>query len=348
MRQQQIEFYKLFAEHGFGDARVCITPKEIIVLIHIALTDLGLTVESTKIHDLIKNIASKGFFNITHEDIDNLPEISKDDCFAFMESSHVTDINHAMFLYVKNLCALYRRRVKYFHILKSQPFPNKDQIVPRSLLEYGYCRNSLLADWLEWRKWIFDIDNRSAQETGYVFEPILASCLGGTPVSASKSPVKRIDGSGNATLYGRQIDCYIEDSSEVYELKMRVTTAASGQGRFNEEMSFPIEAQKAGLTPILVVFDETGSTLLSKLKQQYLNCNGQCFIGKEAWNMLRNRAGQEMGIFIDKYIYPPINAMELHMNGSPKTVTLMNENGQITIKGEEGEYTITKNKRKHI
>ena len=63
------------------------------------------------------------------------------------------------------------------------------------------------------------------------------------PVSHCYSPVKRIDDNGNPTNEGRQIDCYIEESREVYELKLRVTIAASGQGRFSEEMSFPYEAR---------------------------------------------------------------------------------------------------------
>jgi hypothetical protein len=30
-------------------------------------------------------------------------------------------------------------------------------------------------------EWLYDIDNRSAQETGYLFEPILAAAIGGIP-----------------------------------------------------------------------------------------------------------------------------------------------------------------------
>ena len=257
-----------------------------------------------------------------------------------MEDIGVTNYRNISYLYMKNLCALYRRRVKYYYILKNQSFPNAEQIVPRSLLEYGNCENQLLADWLEWRKWIFDIDNRSAQETGYVFEPILASCLGGEPVSGKNSPVRRIDENGNPTENRRQVDCFIKDSAEVYELKMRVTIAASGQGRFNEEMTFPKEAQKAGLTPILVVFDGNESDLLNKLKKQYQDCGGKYYIGDDAWNMLRERAGVEMGIFINKYIYPPINSMELFLKSNPNEVTLSKNDSQIIISGLNGQYII--------
>ena len=308
-------------------------------MLYIATSDLGIDKPDIYFHEYT-NITEKGFYYISHNDINSLPVISEDVCFECLEKCGITNINNIAFLYLRNLCDLYRRRVKYHYILKSQAFPNAEQIVPRSLLEYGNCENKLLADWLEWRKWIFDIDNRSAQETGYIFEPILASCLGGEPRSAKNSPVKRIDDYGKATSNGRQIDCYIEETKEVYELKMRVTIAASGQGRFNEEMSFPYEAQKAGFTPILVVFDNNDSTLLTKLKKRYLECGGKYYIGNEAWRILQEKSGIEMGIFINKYIYPPINSMESVLHSNPHEVTLSKQESRIVISGANGIYTI--------
>lgn len=96
------------------------------------------------------------------------------------------------------------------------------------------------------------ISTTAAPKTGYLFEPILASCLGGVSVDSRNSIVHRLDTQGNPTNEGRQMDCYVEDSGRVYELKMRMTIAASGQGRFGEELSFPREAAAAGLTPVLV------------------------------------------------------------------------------------------------
>lgn len=339
MNRQQREFYKLFSEHGSGDAKVVISPQEVLVMLFMATSDLELPLPNT-VNGIFRETARKGFYNITHEDTDSLPELSVDECFAMMEQCQVTNISNIAFLYLKNLCDLYRRRVKYYSILKTQSFPSAEQIVPRSLLEYGNCENQLLADWIEWRKWIFDIDNRSAQETGYVFEPILASCLGGESVSAKNSPVKRIDENGMPTSNGRQIDCYIPETGEVYELKMRVTIAASGQGRFSEEMTFPFEAQKAGLTPVLVVFDDNDSSLLSKLKKRYSECGGRYYIGEDAWNILKERAGSEMGIFINKYIYPPINDMEKYLHSSPHDVTLSKQGSKIVISSENGQYVV--------
>ena len=72
-----------------------------------------------------------------------------------------------------------------------------------------------------------------------MFEPILASCLGGEAVGSTNSPVKRLDEEGKPKATGRQIDCYIGAENLAYEFKIRVTIAASGQGRFGEELSFP-------------------------------------------------------------------------------------------------------------
>lgn len=339
MNRQQKEFYKLFSEHGTGEAKVSINPQEILLLLCITTSDLSIPAPEVS-SSVFNEISRKGFFHISHEDLDVLPEITADECFESMEKCGVTDINNMCFLYLKNLCDLFRRRVKYYHVLKNQPFPSAEQIAPRSLLEYGNCENQLLADWLEWRKWIFDIDNRSAQETGYTFEPILASCLGGEPRPSSNSPVKRIDDNGNITTNGRQVDCYIEELNEVYELKMRVTIAASGQGRFSEEMSFPYEAQQSGCIPILVVFDGTDSDRLEDLKAQYQKCGGRVYIGEEAWKMLLEKAGEGMKVFIEKYIYPPISAMKDCLHSNPRDITLTRQPDKIIIKGENESYII--------
>lgn len=342
MNRQQREFYKQFSEHGSGDAKIAISPKEVLLILHIAYTDLYKE-EYASLLEAFTLLAKQGFYHIPFKEIEALPEIEADLCFDIMTRCGVTDINNILYLYFKNLCDLYRRRFKYHIILKNQPFPGVNQIVPRSLLEYGNCSNCLLADWLQWRKWIFDIDNRSAQETGYIFEPILASCLGGEAVSASNSPVKRIDDYGNLTNNGRQIDCLIESEKEAYELKMRVTIAASGQGRFKEEMTFPIEAQNAGYTPILVVFDGTESLLLTKLKRQYTKCGGKYFIGEDAWKILSERAGREMSIFINKYIYPPINDIEQAMTSRLGKIQLELRDSQLTVNNGTDEYVINRN-----
>lgn len=339
MNKSEREFYRQFSQHGTGDAKVVITSKEVALLFFIAYNDIHGNFPKTSFSKIIK-LAEKGLYQISFAEIDKLPDITDEECFDLLGKYGVTNISGIVYLYLKNLCDLYRRRYKYEHILRNQPFPNADQIAPRSLLEYGKCDDSLLATWLEWRKWIFDIDNRSGQETGYVFEPILASCLGGTSVSHTSSPVKRINDSGKRTNEGRQVDCYIEDAKEVYELKMRVTIAASGQGRFKEELSFPYEAKESGMTPILVVFDETGSALLTKLKAQFKRYGGKCFVGQAAWDMLYEKAGKEMSLFIRKYIYPPVQAMGKFIDSNPKSIKIDNNEDSIVISDGSNQYKI--------
>src|SRR2546425_375876 len=66
--------------------------------------------------------------------------------------------------YFEKLCELHKRRLKFKLILEHQAFSQMEQIVPRSLLEFGLRPSETLASWLVWRKWLYDIDNRSAQE----------------------------------------------------------------------------------------------------------------------------------------------------------------------------------------
>ncbi|MCL1982417.1 MAG: hypothetical protein FWG53_04905 [Clostridiales bacterium] len=203
--KQQREFYRLFSQHGSGDALIRIEPKDVVLLIHIAAIDvLGLTCK-WMIPQYI-DIAKKDFFEITSQDIDSLEMVSEEQAIEFMGLCGASDPSNVIFLYLRNLCELYRRRFKFVNILKKQPFPLAEQIGPKSLLEYGHCDNNLLFTWMCWRKWIYDIDNRSAQETGYLFEPILASCIGGVSVSHRHSPVKRISDSGIQTAEGRRTD----------------------------------------------------------------------------------------------------------------------------------------------
>ncbi|NJR75354.1 MAG: hypothetical protein HC773_20380, partial [Scytonema sp. CRU_2_7] len=93
--------------------------------------------------------------------------------------------------YFKCLCEIHKRRRKYERILSAQPLPTMLQISPRTLLEFGIIASRALASWMVWKKWFYDIDNRAAQETGYLFEPILASALGGVPCGARNSPIRR-------------------------------------------------------------------------------------------------------------------------------------------------------------
>jgi hypothetical protein len=201
------------------------------------------------------------------------------------------------------LATVHKARLKYERILKAQAVPTIDQVGPRGLLQFGSLSPRALAGFLFWRKWIFDIDNRAGQETGYVFEPIIAHAIGGVAFSAKKSPVKR----GGVGPQGRQVDC-IRDK-RAYELKLRVTIAASGQGRWREELEFPNDCNASGYTPILVVLDPTPNPKLEELCNAFLREKGEVYIGQDAWDHLKAAAGSTMARFLELYVHVPIQSL---------------------------------------
>ena len=199
---------------------------------------------------------------------------------------------------------LHRHRRKYEVILRTQPLPTMEQVARRGLLEYGGIPVDALASWLTWRKWVYDIDNRSAQETGYLFEPMLTESLGGRSVSASASPVKRRDD----PTKGRQVDCIVEVGGEklAYEFKDRITIAASGQGRFAEELSFPDDCASSGYIPILLVMDPTPNPKLTAITKAFEGAGGRVFLGDQVWTHLWDLSGSEIATFVKTYIKDPI------------------------------------------
>lgn len=206
--------------------------------------------------------------------------------------------------YFENLCELHKRRRKYEMILASQPMPTMLQVSPRALLEFGTIATPALVSWLVWRKWFYDVDNRAAQETGYLFEPILASALGGVPYNARNSPIRRE--SDNAK--GRQVDCIV--GRFAYEFKLRVTIAASGQGRFGEELDFARDCYLSGYMPILLVLDPTPSHRLEELKIAFEASGGRAYIGDDAWRHIADEGGPTMATFIEKYVHRPIATLD--------------------------------------
>lgn len=216
-------------------------------------------------------------------------------------------------MYFSCLAALHKGRLKYERILSTQALPTIDQVGPRGLLLYGLMQTSALASLLLWRKWIFDIDNRAGQETGYVFEPILAGAIGGAPASAGKSPVRR----RNDRSKGRQVDCVLDNVA--YEFKLRVTIAASGQGRWAEELEFPLDCVDSGFVPALVVLDPTDDPKLDQLQREFKNAGGKAYIGDAAWDHLEQQAGASMGVFVKRYIRHPLKDL-LEQAPSPEAI----------------------------
>ncbi len=237
------------------------------------------------------------------------------------------------------LGTLHKARLKYERILQAQPIPTVDQVGPRGLLQYGALSPSALVAFLFWRKWIFDIDNRAGQETGYLFEPIIASAIGGVPAPAKKSPVKR-----KGANSGRQVDCLRATDKRAYEIKLRVTIAASGQGRWKEELQFPEDARTSDYTPVLIVLDPTENDKLKELANAFRAQKGEVYIGPDAWKHLAEKAGATMATFLEKYVHIPLQAL---LDKAPEKLPdllfrVTDGHIEITIGGRE-KLTIKRN-----
>ena len=333
------QLYAKCKMHGNGEAQVILSDSELYALIVLAFHDLGW--ENRCFHCLDIAFPADNYYAIPMKWFESVGfAISPEQILTTLEKGK--KYKEDFILYIDNLCALHRRRVKYRKILSAQAIPTMDQIGPRVLLEYGSCDSTLLAHWMTWRKWIYDIDNRSAQETGYVFEPILANCLGGESVGAKNSPVKRIDENGKPTSQGRQIDCYLPSEHIACEFKLRVSIAASGQGRFGEELSFPKECRSAGITPVLLVLDPTPSDRLAELSRTFLAYDGRFYQGKDAWKYMRKLSGKIISVFMEKYIRPPISEIESISFENAGTILLKWSEQEIIVSSQEQQYMITR------
>jgi len=240
------------------------------------------------------------------------PEVTYIDVVQMLDVGEKLDQD--FMTYLKCLTELHRRRRKYGLILQRQPLPTMVQVSPRALMEYGPdFPPKALASWLTWRKFFYDLDNRSAQETGYLFEPILAAAIGGEPKSANERVVYRTDDPSK----GRQVDCWKVSSDGTllaYEFKLRVTIAASGQGRFGEEKSFARDCEKSGAKPILVVLDPTENDKLTELQAAYCEAGGDAYVGDAAWGHLKDQAGSTMELFIERYVRMPMASVSRFEN----------------------------------
>ncbi len=318
---------------GNGDDRVTLTECELYCLMSQCWIDLGIVESVSRLPSLPNMPPSTDYYRIPlawfQTPQPNCPSASLLlDSLAYCVK-HQPDFR----LYFENLATLHKRRLKYQRILSTQPRPTMNQIGPRSLLEFGGVDDELLASWLIWRKWIFDVDNRAAQETGYLFEPVLASCLGGEAVGSRHSPVKRLNDGVARTDEGRQIDCYDGENQLAYEFKLRVTIAASGQGRFAEELSFPVECRASGLTPVLIVLDPTPSARLTDLIRAFEANGGKHYVGSDAWAHMEAKAGEIMAVFLEKYIKPPLVEMAKYEDTLPQTLEIACTSEAMTIKG---------------
>lgn len=327
MRRNISKLYTSIKEIG-GSLKFTLEDKRIKALIFIVTSDLKIELKSL---EFVKK------FELYCED----PfEIEEELGFGESIKEALTELDKYddAIDYLYCLAEIHKRRLKYSKIMENQPFPTPIQVYPRGIIEYNLKTgsSSFLRNWLIWRKWIYDIDNRAAQETGYLFEPILAAAIGGIRYSAKTSPIKRADKPNQ----GRQVDCILLESDDrkyAYEFKMRITIAASGQGRFAEELSFASDVQSSGYIPVLIVLDSTDSSKLEEISSKFRAHGGLVYTGEDAWEHLEQRAGSNMSVFIEKYIHRPIAELESTELALPLPVYISStrEDLKISIDGYE-------------
>ena len=242
--------------------------------------------------------------------------------------------------YFACLAATHKARLKYERILQVQPLPTIDQVGPRGLIQFGTMSARALTGLLFWRKWMFDIDNRAGQETGYLFEPIIAAALGGVPAPSRRSPVKRT----RDPRKGRQVDC-IRDN-RAYEFKIRVTIAASGQGRWAEELEFPADCRQSGFVPVLVVLDPTTNPKLTELAQTFRENGGEVYIGTEAWQHFETTAGPTLGYFLKTYVHAPIADLLSELPGEMPELVLNMTDDLFTVAVDGEIFSMERSQQK--
>ena len=289
LSQLELTVWRRARAAGAGGQSVQLTDAMCGYLLAVIIRDLGLHEKFPDVPEPSVEFYDARDFGETQVDIRNPANLFAQ--LAVAEPNAVT--------YFACLSALQKARLKYARILTSQPFPTLDQVGPRGLLQYGSLGAGALDAFLFWRKWFFDIDNRAGQETGYLFEPVIASAVGGLPFGAKKSPVKsHRDGKG------RQVDCLLD--RDAYEFKIRVTIAASGQGRWREELDYPIDCKVSGYRPVLVVLDGTTNPKLVELVKAFEAQGGECHVGEAAWRHLEALAGKVMAKFLETYVRRPL------------------------------------------
>lgn len=318
LTKTQLSFITKIKASGAGELGVSLDDATCVYIVAVIVKDLDLEEHFPELpHEISPFFTSGQLIDLRIEGVNFLAAFEK-----------LIKLREDADTYFYCLSSLHKARLKYERILKAQAIPTIDQVGPRGLLQYGSLSPKALAAFLFWRKWIFDIDNRAGQETGYAFEPIIAHALGGVPFSAMKSPVTR----AGAGKQGRQVDCLRETDKRAYEIKLRVTIAASGQGRWREELEFPNDCRASGYTPVLVVLDPTQNDKLAELSNAFACVGGEVYVGSAAWAHLEAAAGPTMACFIANYVHTTIQSL---LKEAPEKLP------EITFKIDDEHLTVT-------
>ena len=309
---------------GAGGQGVALTEGACSYIVGMIVADLGLTHAFPELSEELPPFFGDGpISSLEVADVPFLPLLER-----------LVDLVPDADSYFACLAKLHKSRLKYERVLQTQPVPSMEQVGPRGLLEFGKLSPGALGAYLFWRKWVFDIDNRAAQETGYLFEPIIAGAIGGVSASAKRSPVRR----QNNPSKGRQVDCIKGDHA--YEFKLRVTIAASGQGRWAEELSFPKDCRESGYLPVLVVLDPTPNAKLEELCREFEAEGGESFVGAPAWEHLNSMAGSTMSKFLELYVHVPMQAV---MDDAPQALpplTIRLQANDVAVNVGDESFTI--------
>ena len=311
---------------GSGGQAVALSDEACAYLVAVIVRDLGLEARFPEIPATLPEVFSPG--PLSGLELAGIPFLEVFERLVGLDAN--TDV------YFMCLAALHKARLKYERILETQVVPTIDQVGPRGLLQYGGMNPRMLAGFLLWRKWVFDIDNRAGQETGYLFEPIIAAAVGGVSASAKKSPVKRRKDRNK----GRQVDCLRENLA--YEIKIRMTIAASGQGRWGEELEFPEDCRQSGYVPVLIVLDPTPSPKLDGLRTAFISAGGKVYVGQDAWAHLGEQAGPTMARFLEKYVHDPLQALLAEEPTRLPDLLLAMGAERLTIRVGEDEFFISR------
>lgn len=216
-----------------------------------------------------------------------------------------------------------KRRLRFQWIEENQEMPEEGQLANRAVLENGFKDPKATIANILWRKFWGTIDNRSAAEAGYLTEKVITSCLCGESYSDKDSPITRF-GEGKQ---GRQIDCIVEDLA--YEVKTRVTGAASGRGRSRDELELPKDCRDSGYTPVLMVMDGTPCSALDQMVAAYEGAGGHTYVGLAAWEHLRQEASSNINKVVEDLILRPMAAFK--HNVPPLDISYKYRDGKIII-----------------
>jgi len=276
-----------------------------------AIGGLALRVATDRDYDVASEFGSvevPDFFAVVEEAQWEASKVDPQRAVAWLEAQ---DRHNAV--YLELLVRLFARRLKYRLILSKQAFATSDQVGPRTLLEHGLLDHGALSSLVVWRKWMMDIDNRSGQETGYLYDAIVARALGGSSYGSRNSPISRKPRRRGGKSPGRrQVDCVVEDGHAfyAYEVKIRLTDAASRQGRLHEELTFPADCSYSDHVPRLMVFDPTQCDTLDQVTQAFIDAGGQVYLGPEAYDHIRVTAGPAQAEFLRRYVAEPLKHYE--------------------------------------